>query len=197
MKKLGKFQTLAIASLSVIALAAPIALAQSGKTDTEGQQSQDNGERGSGRGRHKGHGDGERGGFGRGERGGRGEGRMFRGLNLTDAQKAQMKQIRENFKAQIAPLREQLRGQRGEGRGFKSGETFNEAEATQRMVAAAPLRAKMMGESFKMRQALLAVLTPEQRTQMDQQKAERKARFEQMKQNWGNRSKDTDTPQKQ
>jgi protein CpxP len=192
MKKLGKIQTLAIASLSVIALATPVVLAQSGNTGTEGQQSQaDGAKRGFG---HRG-GRGGRGGH-RGFRGGKG-GMMFRGLNLSEAQKAQMKQISESFRQRIAPLREQMKAQHGQGRGFKNGETFNEAEATQRMIAAAPLRAKLMGESFKMRQELLAVLTPEQKTQLEAQKAERKARFEQKRQQWGNRGDRAAAPQKQ
>ena len=122
---------------------------------------------------------------------------MFRGLNLSEAQKAQMKQIHESYRQRIAPLREQMKAQHGQRDGLKNGGTFNEAEATQRMIAAAPLRAKMMSESFKMRQELLAVLTPEQKTQLEQQKAERKARFEQMRQQRGNRGERTAAPQKQ
>jgi Spy/CpxP family protein refolding chaperone len=108
---------------------------------------------------------------------------MFRGLNLTEDQQARMQQIRENFKQRIAPLREQMRATRGTGRRGENAESFNEAQATQRMIAAAPLRAKLMGESFRMRQEMLAVLTPEQRAQMEQKRAERKAR-------WGERRGD-------
>lgn len=196
MKKLGKIQTLAIASLSAFALAAPVALAQSGNTGS-GDQTNVGQERGKRPG--FGHRGGRRGGRGHGF-GGKHGGMMFRGLNLTEDQKAQMKQIQESFRQRIAPLREQMKGQRGEGRGFEKGGTFNEAEATQRMIAAAPLRAKLMGESFKMRQEMLNVLTPEQKTQMEQQRAERKARWGEMggrRGNRGNRADGATAPQKQ
>jgi len=40
----------------------------------------------------------------------------------------------------------------------------------------ASLQAKMMGEQVKLHQAMLSVLTPEQKTQLEQQKAQFKAR---------------------
>src|SRR3979409_2617494 len=90
MKKLGRLKILAIASLSAIALTASIVVAQSVKTD------QDNG---------KPRGDWH-GGRGRGEGKGWGEkrGDFFSQLNLTDDQKAKMKQIRESFAATNDPL---------------------------------------------------------------------------------------------
>ncbi|MEO6392905.1 MAG: Spy/CpxP family protein refolding chaperone, partial [Pyrinomonadaceae bacterium] len=181
-----------------IALAAPVALAQSGKTEA-GDQTTTGQERGVRPGFGQRHGGERRGGRGPGF-GGKHGGMMFRGLNLTEDQKAQMKQIQESFRQRVAPLREQMKNQRGEGRGFAKAGTFNEAEATQRMIAAAPLRAKLMGESFKMRQEMLNVLTPEQKTQMEQQRAERKARQGEMggrRGNRGNRANGADAPQKQ
>jgi Spy/CpxP family protein refolding chaperone len=38
------------------------------------------------------------------------------------------------------------------------------------------LEAKLMGEQFKMRQQMLSLLTPEQKTQLEQKRAEFKAR---------------------
>lgn len=203
MKKPGRIQTLAIASLSALALAAPVAFAQSGSTDSSSQQTagQENGSgHGHRRGGRRGGGDGfDRGGEGRGFRGGRGGhrgGMMFRGLDLTEDQKARMQQIRESFRQRIAPLREQMRALRGTERGSNKGETFNEAQATQRMIDAAPLRAKLMGESFRMRQEMLAVLTPEQRAQMEQKRAERKARWGEMRGRRGDRTDGSVAPQK-
>ena len=173
MKKLGKIKTLTIASLSAVAIAAPIALAQSPSTSQDQQQV--TGERHGGRG--KGWGKGEGGGNGwAGERGGRMHGMMFGGLNLTDDQKAKMKQIGQSFRERTQSLREQLRAKRQELHQASEGGTFNEALATQKLQESASLQAKLMGEQFRMRQEVLSVLTPEQKTQLEQKRAEFKAK---------------------
>lgn len=162
MKKLGKIKTLTIASLSAVALAAPIAYAQSTSTAQEGQQVT--------RGEHGGH--GKR--WGRGHRGGR-DGLFFRGINLTEDQKTRMQQVRTSFGERTKSLREELRTKRQELRQASEGGTFNESLATQKLSDMAGLQAKLMGERFKMRQEMLAILTPEQKTQLDQKRAEFKA----------------------
>jgi protein CpxP len=177
MKKLGKIKTLTIASLSAVALAAPIAFAQS--TTTTQDTTQATGERHGGHGKGwGGRGDKE----GRGGRGwgGEGEGRMggmmFRGINLTDDQKAKMKEIGQSFRDSTKSLHEQLRAKRQELRQASEGSTFNEALATQKLQESAGLQAKLMGEQFRMRQQMLSVLTPEQKTQLEQKRAEFKAK---------------------
>ena len=163
----GRFKTLAIATLSAIALAASIAVAQTGNTNTQ----QDNAQgarpewRGRGRGKHQGH----------GMRGMRAGG-FFKQLNLTEDQKAKMKQIRESFAQSNKPLRQQLRAKRQELRQASEGGTFNEALATQKLTEMAGLEAKLMGERFKLHQEMLSVLTAEQKAQLEQAKAQRKAR---------------------
>jgi len=170
MNKLGKIKTLTIASLSAVALAAPIAFAQS--TTTTQDTPQATGERHGGHG--KGWGDKGRG-WG-GERGGRMGGMMFAGINLTDDQKAKMKEIGQSFRESTKSLHEQLRAKRQELRQASSGGTFNEALATQKLQESAGLQAKLMGEQFRMRQQMLSVLTPEQKTQLEQKRAEFKAK---------------------
>jgi len=161
MKKLGKYKKLAIASLSAIALAASIAVAQSVvKTDQDkGQRSRSEwqGERGD-------HAWG-------GMRGG-----LFSKLNLTDDQKAKIKQIHESFAERNKPLRDQLHTKRQELRQASEGDTFNEALATQKLTEMVGLEAKLMGEEFKLHQETLSVLTAEQKAQLDQAKAQFKAR---------------------
>ena len=173
MKKLGKIKTLTIASLSAVALAAPIALAQS-TTTTQNTQQTTRGERHGGRG--KGWGDKEgRGGRGwGGERGGGMEG--LRGITLTDDQKAKIKQISESFRARTQSLHDELRAKRDELRQATEGNTFNEALATQKLQESAGIQAKLMGEQFRMRQEMQSVLTPEQKTQLEQKRAEFKAK---------------------
>jgi Spy/CpxP family protein refolding chaperone len=164
MSKLGRFKTLAIATLSAIVLAASIAVAQTvtpNQDNTQGPRT----ERRGGRGDHKGHGWGgmRRGGF-------------FGQLNLTEDQKTKVKQIRESFAERNKPLREQLRAKRQELRQASEGGTFNEALATQKLTEMASLEAKLMGERHKLHQETLSVLTAEQKAQLEQSRAQFKAR---------------------
>ena len=166
MNKLGRFKTLAIATLSAIALAASIAVAQTVTTDQGNAQDTRTERRGGrNRGQHKGHGWGgmRRGGF-------------FGQLNLTEDQKGKIQQIRESFAQRNKPLRQELRAKRQELRQANEGGTFNEALATQKLTEMASLEAKLMGERAKLHQETLSVLTAEQKAQLEQSKAQFKAR---------------------
>ena len=167
MKK-PRFKTLAIATLSAIALATSIAVAQTVSTG------QDNG-----KGAHKGWHDGGARGQGRGH--GWGGGDAFRQLNLTEDQKAKMKQIRETFAQTNKPLIDQLRAKRQELRQANEGDTFNETLATQKLTEMASLEAKLMGERFKLHQETLSVLTAEQKAQLEQSRAQFKTRRGEMR----------------
>lgn len=171
MKKLGKMQKLAIASLSAIALVASMAVAQTVQTDQGAQKPAGEWH---GRGGKGGHGK-RMGGHRMGGRGWGMHGAFFKQLNLTDDQKAKMKAIRASFAERNKPLREQLRAKRQELRQASEGGTFNEALATQKLTEMAGLQAKLMGEGFSIRQEMMSVLTPEQKTQLEQQKAQFKA----------------------
>jgi Spy/CpxP family protein refolding chaperone len=175
MKRLGKLRTLAVASISAVALAAPVVLAQ---TAQEGQQSPRAERRGGG----KGHG----GGFGHRGGGGRG-GFGFRGVELTDEQKTRVRQIHETHRASTKGLHQQLRAKRQELRQLQEGATFNEALAAQKLTEAAGIEAKLMGEQFRLRQELQTVLTPEQKAQIEQQREQRKQRREQFRGRRGER----------
>ena len=176
MKKLGRIQTFAVAGLSALALATPLALAQTSGGSEQGQPKQE-GKRG---GRH--HKGGEFGGRRGGHRGGSHfGGRMFRGVELTDEQKTRLKELRQGFGERTRSLREQLHAKRQELRQAESGTTFNEALATQKLTETASLQAKLMAESFRLRQESLSVLTAEQKTQLEQRKQQRMQRREQFK----------------
>jgi protein CpxP len=178
MKKLGRIQTLAVAGLSALALATPIALAQTAGGE-QGQQ-------------HAGRlGKGE---FG-GKRGGHFGGRLFRGIELTDAQKTQLKQIREGFGERTKSLREQLRAKHEELRQAESDTTFNEALATQKLTEAASLQAKLMAEEFRLRQESLALLTPEQKTQLEALRRESEPRFAEIRRQADERLQKVLTPE--
>ena len=166
----GRFKTLAIATLSAIALAASIAVAQTVNTQKDNTQGTHPEWRGRGRGDHQG--DGMR---------GMRAGGFFKQLNLTEDQKAKMKQIRESFAQSNKPLHDQLRAKRQELRQASEGGTFNEALATQKLTEMASLEAKLMGERFQLHQQMLSVLTPEQKAQLEQAKTQRKARRGEMR----------------
>ena len=65
-----------------------------------------------------------------------------------------------------------MAAKRQELRAASEGGTFNEALATQKLQEMAGLQAKLMGEEFKNRQEMLSILTPEQKTQLEQKRAE-------------------------
>lgn len=157
MKKPGKVKVLAIASLSAVVLTvASLAVAQTVKTG-----------RGDGQGRRGAwHGEGMKRG------GGFGGDRLFARLNLTDDQKAKIKQTRQSFMESNKPLFDQLKAKREELRQASEGGTFNEALATQKLTEMAGLQAKMMGARIQLHQQMLSVLTTEQKTQLDQLKAQ-------------------------
>lgn len=142
MSRMNKVRTIALAAVMAVAVAASIAFAQS----------------------HEGHGQGR--GWGGGERGMQGE--FFRNLDLTDAQKTQMKQLRESSAQTTRPLMEQIRTKRRELHDANQSGSFNEALATQKLTEIAPLEAKLMGEQFKLHQQMLSVLTAEQKTKLEQ-----------------------------
>jgi len=164
MNKLGMIKTLTLASLSVVVFAASIALAQTQQT----QQAEKNNTHGW-RGEGHGHREGRRGGRKMG-------GMMFRGLNMTDDQKAKMKAISQGFRERTQSLRQELKAKRQELHQANAGGNFNEALATQKLQESAGLQAKLMGERLKLRQEMMSILTPEQKTQLEQKRAEFKAR---------------------
>jgi len=166
MKRFGRLKTLGLATgLTAIALAGSIAVAQTVQTQTDQNQKQRKEWRGRRGGDH-----GQRG-FG-----GMLGGRVFSQLNLTEDQKAKIKQIHEKFAETNKPLHQQLRAKRQELRQASEGGTFNEALATQKLTEMASLEAKLMGERFKLQQEISSVLTAEQKAQLEQAKAQFKTR---------------------
>jgi periplasmic protein CpxP/Spy len=161
MMKLGKVKVLTISALAAIALAGSIVLAQTASSNQTGTE----------KGRGEWRGQGRWGGHRMGGHMG-----MFRGITLNEDQKAKMKQIGESSRETNRPLREQLQAKRQELRQASEGGTFNEALATQKLQEMAGLEAKLMGERFKLRQEMLSILTPEQKTQLEQKRAEFKAK---------------------
>ena len=157
MTKTAKIKSFALSLALAMTLAVPFAIAQT--TEDGPRAKKDRG--------------------GRFERhGGRGGFRGFHNLDLTDAQKDQMKQIHENHRQTLAPLREQIRQKRQEIRQASEGGTFNESLVTQKLTEIAPLEAKLMAEQYRLRQETMSILTPEQKAKMEQSREQFKNRGE-------------------
>ena len=121
----------------------------------------------------------------RGEGNGKGKGRhkgeqgemiqkVIKRLNLTEAQQAQIKTIRENFKSANAANVEQMKALRTQ---------IKEAQKSGNTALATSLREQMKAKMEAMRPAreqmkaqIMAVLTPEQRAEAEKIMAERKGK---------------------
>ncbi|MFL6373081.1 MAG: Spy/CpxP family protein refolding chaperone [Pyrinomonadaceae bacterium] len=126
---------------------------------------------------HRGDGEGRRGPGGRegmrgGDHGGFGGG-LMKGVNLTDAQKAQIKQIREANRPNPADF-EQVKSLM-EAR--RNGTLTDDQKAQLKA-----FRQARQAKEESVRQQIDAIFTPEQKAQIEQNKAAMKARREEFKQ---------------
>ncbi|HYY57612.1 MAG TPA: Spy/CpxP family protein refolding chaperone [Pyrinomonadaceae bacterium] len=160
-----------------LALAGTLLLTGVGLAQQPATQGQDDGERGGREWRHKG------GKEGRGMRGGFG-GRFAERLNLTDAQKEQMKQIAARYHESTKALRQQARAaRRGGDTGFINGGAFDEAAVRAAAQTRANARVELEVARARMMSEMYALLTPEQKSQLaterqqwEQKRQERRAR---------------------
>ncbi|MGB9179136.1 MAG: Spy/CpxP family protein refolding chaperone [Pyrinomonadaceae bacterium] len=105
-----------------------------------------------------------------------GFGPFARGLNLTDAQKEQMKQIAARYHESNKAMREQMRAQRGGEAGAFDG-TFNESAVRAAAQARANAQVEMEVSHARMMSEMYAVLTPEQKAQLAQQREQWKQKM--------------------
>lgn len=134
--------------------------------------------------RERGRGFGKRGG-GKRMRGGKhgGDKMMLRALgklNLSDAQKEQVRGISETFKTSTQPQREELRNL-----GMKKRDGIITADEQARFKE---IKTQMKASGEQMRDSVLAVLTAEQKTQFEQMKEEMKERRMERRQNRQNQT---------
>ena len=104
----------------------------------------------------------------RGEGGHGGIGFFARQLNLSDAQKEQMKQIAASYQQTIKNLHEQLRNLHQNEYDPLSGAAFNEAAVRSQAQARVNLEVEMEVTHAHMMSDMYAVLTPEQKAQLAQ-----------------------------
>jgi Spy/CpxP family protein refolding chaperone len=126
----------------------------------------------------------QEGGFGRGEGHGRGRGhgrqefgaKFAEKLNLSDAQKQQIKDIKQNFRAQNKAFFDSVKQTHQDLRAAKEANDTAKVEALKPTLDAQRAQMKQLRETEK--NAVLAILTPDQRAQYDAMKAERAAKWQ-------------------
>jgi Spy/CpxP family protein refolding chaperone len=121
-------------------------------------------------------------GQGRQERGGKGRGfgggRFFENLNLTDAQREQIKQIADRYHEGFKAQRQANRGERRGGGGFDAlkGGTFDEAAVRAAAQARANAQVEMEVQRARMMFEMYNVLTAEQKAQLAAERQQREQR---------------------
>ena len=101
---------------------------------------------------------------------------MAEKLNLTDAQKQQMKDINKSFRAQNEAFFAQAKQTRQEFHAAKQANDQAKLDALKPAIEAQRAQLKQLEQAK--RQQFLTILTPEQRAQLDAMKAEWKAKRE-------------------
>ena len=120
----------------------------------------------------------DRGEFG-GRHGKRGHDDALRGINLTDAQKAQIKTIREANKRDQATITE--------FRTIREARKSGAAITPEQQARMKEFREQSMAKMKAAHDQMLAILTPEQKAQIETRKTEMRQRFEDRKVNRKNR----------
>ncbi len=114
--------------------------------------------------------------------GGRGFGergfmRMAEKLNLSDAQKAQIKTILDDSKTRFQPLMESLKTNHEQAENFGTDGVFNEEQVNQIATTQAETTKQLFIEKEKTKAQIFAVLTPEQRVEAAKMKDQMTERF--------------------
>jgi Spy/CpxP family protein refolding chaperone len=120
---------------------------------------------------------------GPGHRGGGGFGGPMMGLyadylDLTDAQRAQMKDIMTKEKPTIKPLMQQMAQSHQQLRQLESAGTFDEAKVRALATQQAQTMTELTVQKARIKSELMQVLTPDQKDKMAKFEARRQARFQ-------------------
>lgn len=118
---------------------------------------------------------------GMGHRGGMGPGRMnpermFEGLDLSDAQRAQLRALADAHRRTVEPLRERMRADQQTIADAKPGDALYEARAAAARKDLDQTRDMMRAAHEEFRKRSDAILTPEQRTQVEAHRGGRRTR---------------------
>jgi protein CpxP len=131
-------------------------------------------------------------GFGKGMRGdkgmhgGKGILRILRGIELTEAQKTQIKSLMDTQRATFEPQREEMRNLMMK----KRDGSINEAEQSR----LTEMRNQMKASSEQLKISVMALLTAEQTAKLTQLEAERQQRRQERKQRWQEKRQQNEKP---
>jgi Spy/CpxP family protein refolding chaperone len=115
--------------------------------------------------------------------GGRGMRGLLRGINLTDAEKANLKKVGEKYHDQLETIREAMRPDFEAARAARQRGDMAAARAA--FVRTAPQRAKLDSLMQRMQADARVALTPEHRAQFDANVARMKERMANRPDGWG------------
>lgn len=104
-------------------------------------------------------------------------GMFFHQLNLTDAQKAQVKQIMSQEKPTLKPLMQQMAQGENQMRTLELSGTFDEGQARTLATQQSQNMTELMVQRARVESELIQVLTPEQKTKLSQLVQQRAQRF--------------------
>ncbi len=121
-------------------------------------------------------GDGKMGGWGK--RGGHHRGGLtLRGLDLTDEQKAKVKQIVEESKTKTQPIHESLKANHQKMDEATANGAFDEAAVSAIATEKGNLSAQMTVEHLRVKSQVFSILTAEQKTKAAEMKSKMQERF--------------------
>ncbi len=124
---------------------------------------------------------GEKGHFGkRGHHRG-GFGMAFRGLDLTEEQKAKLKDIHTASRESLKPVMESLKANREKMEALTANGAFDEAQVTALANEQAGLSAKLIVERQRSKSQVFALLTDAQKAKLAEMKTKRMERFKERK----------------
>lgn len=107
-----------------------------------------------------------------------GHGMMFRELDLTDEQKAQVKQISDASKTNVQPIREQMRANRQKLQELSANGNFDAAQVQAIAAQQGNLSAQLIVEKERVKAQIFQILTPEQRAKAAEMQTKMKERFQ-------------------
>lgn len=118
-----------------------------------------------------------------GKRGGhhRGMGMAFRGLDLTDEQKAKVKELHSASRESLKPVMESLKANHEKMQALTANGAFDEAQVTALANEQASLSAKLIVEKQRVKSQMFSILTDEQKAKFAEMKAKRPDRVERFK----------------
>lgn len=115
---------------------------------------------------------------GRGMRGGSMIGFLIHRLDLTDAQRTQIHQIMSQERPAMKPLMEQMRQSRQQMLQLELSGSFDEAQARTLANQQTQTMADMIVQRAKVESQVIGVLTPDQKTKLNQMITERQQRMQ-------------------